>query len=119
MDQGLSLDPSGPDVAYLMRQKCKAYSYMGQYEKAIPTCEKAATLKEMLSLYLYLTADFAQLGEMDKAASAKSRLLKLDPGFSIARFRPGAAAIAPNPVWSQQAEKYVMPGLRKAGIPEK
>ena len=102
-----------------MRQKCKAYSYLGQYEKAIPTCEKAAILKEMLSPYLYLTADFAQLGEMDKAASAKTRLLKLDPGFSIARFKPGAAAIAPNPVWLQQAETSVIAGLRKAGIPEK
>jgi adenylate cyclase len=119
VDQGLTSDPSGPDVAYLMRQKCKAYSYMGQYEKAIPTCEKAATLKEMMSPYLFLTADFAQLGEMDKAASAKARLLKLDPGFSLARFRPGAATIAPHPAWVQQAETYVIPGLRKAGIPEK
>jgi DNA-binding winged helix-turn-helix (wHTH) protein/TolB-like protein len=119
VDQGLTSDPSGPDVAYLMRQKCKVYSYMGQYEKAIPTCEKAATLKEMESPYLFLTADFAQLGEMDKAASAKTRLLKLDPGFSIARFKPGAAAIAPNPVWLQQAETSVIAGLRKAGIPEK
>jgi DNA-binding winged helix-turn-helix (wHTH) protein/TolB-like protein/tetratricopeptide (TPR) repeat protein len=119
VEQGLTSDPSGPDVAYLMRQKCKVYSYMGQYEKAIPTCEKAATLKEMESPYLFLTADFAQLGEMDKAASAKTRLLKLDPGFSIARFKPGAAAIAPNPVWLQQAETSVIAGLRKAGIPEK
>jgi adenylate cyclase len=119
VDQGLTSDPSGPDVAYLMRQKCKVYSYMGQYEKAIPTCEKAATLKEMESPYLFLTADFAQLGEMDKAASAKTRLLKRDPEFSIARFKPGAAAIAPNPVWLQQAETSVIAGLRKAGIPEK
>jgi tetratricopeptide (TPR) repeat protein len=102
-----------------MRQKCKAYSYMGQYEKAIVTCEKAATLKEMLSPYIYLTAVLAQQGEMDKTASAKMRLLKLNPGFSIARFRHEAATVAPNPVWLQQAETYVIPGLRKAGIPEK
>jgi DNA-binding winged helix-turn-helix (wHTH) protein/TolB-like protein len=119
VDQGLTLDPSGPDVAYLMRQKCKAYSYMGQYEKAIATCEKAATLKEMLSPYIYLTAVLAQQGEMDKAASAKMRLLKLNPGFSIARFRHEAATVARNPVWVQRAETYVIPGLRKAGIPEK
>jgi DNA-binding winged helix-turn-helix (wHTH) protein/TolB-like protein len=119
VDQGLTLDPSGPDVAYLMRQKCKAYSYMGQYKKAIVTCEKAATLKEMLSPYIYLTAVLAQQGEMDKTASAKMRLLKLNPGFSIARFRHEAATVAPNPVWLQQAETYVIPGLRKAGIPEK
>jgi adenylate cyclase len=118
VDQGLALDPSGPDVAYLMRQKCKAHSYMGQYEKAIPACERAATLKEMMSPYLYLTADFAQLGEMEHAASAKARLLKLAPGFSIASYRLGGTAGSPNSVWLQQAETHVMAGLRKAGIPE-
>jgi TolB-like protein len=115
-DEGLALDPSGPDIGWLLRQKCKAYSYMGQYEKAIATCEKAATLKEMLAPYVFLTAVYAQQGEMDKAASAKMRLLKLNPGFSIARLTQN---VARNPVWVQQAETYVIPGLRKAGIPEK
>ena len=73
----------------------------------------------VVGTYIFLTADFAQLGEMDKAAAAKTRLLKLNPGFSITRFRSGAPAVAANPVWLQQAETYVIPGLRKAGIPEK
>jgi TolB-like protein len=117
LDQGIALDPSGGDIAFLLRQKCKAYSVLGQYAKAIPTCEQSATNQRFVYPFIYLAADYAQLGEMDKAALAKAQLLKLDPGFTIARytFAPNAAR---NPVWVQQAETYVIPGLRKAGIPE-
>src|SRR6202049_80403 len=120
LDQGIALDPSGPDIFFLLRQKCKAFSFLGQYEKAIPRCEKSATDRQFMYPFIYLTADYAQLGEMDKAASAKAQLLKLNPGFAISRlgfaFSPNSAR---NPIWVHQAETYVIPGLRKAGIPEK
>ena len=120
LDQGIALDPSGRDIAFLLRQKCKAYSYLGQFEKAIPTCEKSATDERFVYPYVFLTADHARLGEMDKAASAKAQLLRLDPEFTIARLLSSMPPNAePNPLWVQQAETYVIPGLRKAGIPEK
>jgi DNA-binding winged helix-turn-helix (wHTH) protein/TolB-like protein len=125
-DQGLALDPSGPDIGFLLRQKCKAYSYLGQYENAVATCEESATNQQLLPPYIYLTAAYAQLGEMQKAASSKTRLLKINPAFTIAQLGPNSGAsiarlgprVARNPVWVQQAETYVIPGLRKAGIPE-
>jgi adenylate cyclase len=120
LDQGIALDPSGRDIAFLLRQKCKAFSFLGQYENAIAACEKSATDHQFMYPFLYLAADYAQLGEMDKAVSAKTQLLKLAPGFTITRL---GFAVAPNaarnPVWLHQAETYVIPGLRKAGIPEK
>jgi adenylate cyclase len=120
LDQGIALDPNGRDIAFLLRQKCKAYSFLGQYEEAIPICEKSATDRQFMYPFIYLTADYAQLGEMDRAASAKTQLLKLNPQFTIARL---GIAVAPNaarsPAWMHQAETYVIPGLRKAGIPEK
>jgi len=118
LDQGIALDPTGRDIAFLLRQKCKAYSYLGQYEQAIPTCEKSATDQQFLTPFPLLTADYAQLGEMDKAAAAKAQLLRLSPGFTIARL---TLSLPPprNPVWVRQAETYVIPGLRRAGIPEK
>jgi adenylate cyclase len=120
LDQGIALDPSGRDIAFLLRQKCKAYSFLGQYEKAIAACEKSATDQQFYYPFIYLTADYAQLGEMDKAASAKTQLLKLYPGFTIARQRsPYAPGSSRNPVWVHQDETYVIPGLRKVGIPEK
>jgi tetratricopeptide (TPR) repeat protein len=119
LDQGIALDPSGRDIAFLLRQKCKAFSFLGQYENAIAACEKSATDHQFMYPFLYLAADYAQLGEMDKAVSAKTQLLKLAPGFTITRL---GFAVAPNaarnPVWLHQAETYVIPGLRKAGIPE-
>jgi TolB-like protein len=120
LDQGIALDPSGRDIAFLLRQKCKAYSFLGQYEKAIAACEKSATDQQFYYPFIYLTADYAQVGEMDKAASAKTQLLKLYPGFTIARQRsPYAPGSSRNPVWVHQDETYVIPGLRKVGIPEK
>lgn len=119
ISQGLALEPSGPSAALLWRQACKAHSLLGQYEKGIAACVKTTALQEMRSPYVYLTADYAQLGEMDKAESAKARLLKLSPGFAISQLSYSLPANAVrNPVWFQQAETYVIPGLRKAGIPD-
>ena len=117
-DHGLAIDPTGPNIGFLVRQKCKAYSYLGQYKKAIGTCEKATTDHLYLYPFIHLTVAYAQLGEMDKAASAKTQLLKLNPGFTIARLGYGMS-LQQNPAWLRQAETYVIPGLRKAGIPEK
>ena len=58
LDQGIALDPSEPDIAFLLRQKCQAYSYLGQYEKAIPTCEKSSTDERFVYPFIYLTADY-------------------------------------------------------------
>jgi hypothetical protein len=53
---------------------------------------------------------------MGKAEAAKNQVLKLNPGFTIARL--GYSMSRRNPAWLHQAETYVIPGLRKAGIPE-
>jgi DNA-binding winged helix-turn-helix (wHTH) protein/TolB-like protein len=119
LDEGIALDPSYSNIGFLVRQKCKAYAYLGQYEKAIATCERATTDHLYRYPFLLLTAAYAQLGEMDKAAAAKTQLLKLNPGFTIDRLWHGAMLIRQNPIWMHQAETYVIPGLRKAGIPEK
>jgi TolB-like protein len=117
VDRGLALDPSWAG-ALLLRQRCKAYSYLGHYQDAVAACEKAASIQEMLSPYIFLTADFAQLGELDKAKSAKARLLKFSPAFTIARGFE-APNVARDRAWLEQAETHVIPGLRKAGIPDK
>lgn len=120
LNQGIALDPSGPNIAAFLRQKCKAHSYLGQYERAIPICEKSATDERFVYPFAYLAADYAQLGEMDKAAAAKARLLQLDPRYTIASVRSALSLnVPPNPDWLRQAETYFIPGLRKAGIPEK
>jgi len=118
VDQGLALDPSGPFSALLWRQRCKANSYLGEYREAITACEKAASLEDMLSPHVFLTADFAQLGEIGKAESAKARLLQFSPGFTIARWAE-SSNVGRTPAWLEQAGTNIVPGLRKVGIPDK
>ena len=118
VDQGLALDPSGPFSALLWRQRCKADSYLGAYRDAVTACEKAASLEEMLSPYVFLTADFAQLGEIGKAESAKSRLLNFSPGFTIARGFE-SSSVERTHAWLEQVGTNIVPGLRKVGVPDK
>jgi hypothetical protein len=65
---------------------------------------------------MLLTAAYAQLDQMAKAAAAKSQLLKIQPGFTIARFT--TSGVSNNPLFLQQTETHMVAGLRKAGIPE-
>jgi hypothetical protein len=37
--------------------------------------------------HMFLTAAYAQKGDMPKAAASKAELLRRRPGFSIARFK--------------------------------
>jgi hypothetical protein len=53
---------------------------------------------------------------MAKASAAKVQLLKLQPGYTIARFR--ALRISDTPAYRQQAEAHILSGLLRAGIPE-
>jgi tetratricopeptide (TPR) repeat protein len=83
LDQGIALDPTGRDIAFLLRQKCKAYSYLGQYEKAISVCEKSATDHQFLTPFVYLTADYAQLGEMEEPRSPRTCCWALVPDLPV------------------------------------
>jgi hypothetical protein len=87
----------------------------GQAESA---CEKAATLDNTTWHYqVLLLAASAQNGDMQKAAVAKTELLKRQPGFSIAKDK--AARLSDHPDYLKMLEAHYYPGLRKAGIPEK
>ena len=65
---------------------------------------------------MFLTAAYAQHGQMDKALGAKSRVMKFVPGYTIARLK--ALRVSDNADFWQQAETHIIAGLRKAGIPE-
>lgn len=65
--------------------------------------------------YLGLAAALALLGRDDEASSAAQAGTALDPRFTIARFRAGAAS--DNPVFLARRER-ICEGMRVAGIPE-
>lgn len=114
-DNSIAVDPRQAADGSLLRGRCRLHLFLGHYDEAITACERAAALENSWPTYLYLTAAYAQKDQMAKASVAKSQLLKFQPGFTIARFGLG---LTDNPVYWQQAEAHIFPGLRKAGIPE-
>ena len=105
---------SDPDLRH---SQCYALLLIGQFDKAIVPCEQSVGVGDDWWPNMFLTAAYGQVGDMDKAALAKAELLRRRPGFSIAQFR--ALGLSNHPVFLQQNDSNFIPGLRKAGIPEK
>jgi class 3 adenylate cyclase/TolB-like protein/Tfp pilus assembly protein PilF len=110
-----AIDPPGGGFPQLMT--CKGYLYLGQYEEAVRACEKSAGLNNSWIDQGYLTAAYAQNGDLNKAKIAKDELLKLQPGYTIDRYRQ--TFYSGTPAFFDLVEKHLAAGLRKAGIPEK
>ena len=104
-----------PDTNFLFLV-CHAHVHLGRYDQAIPECERAAAGDTDYWVYLDLTAAYAQTGEVAKAEAAKAQLMRRVPDFTIARFL--AKRFSDNPVWIEEINTRVVPGLRKAGVPE-
>jgi TolB-like protein len=95
---------------------CKARLYLGQYDLALSSCERAAVLMNHWWIQFYLVAAYTHTGETAKAAIAKTELLRRQPGFSIARYR--AMLRSSPPKFFELHEKHVAVAARKAGIPD-
>ena len=116
LDLAIALDPRDVDDADQLFIRCLAHLTLGQYGEAINACERAAALRDDWTTYMFLAGAYAQHGQMEKALSAKGRLLKLAPGFTIARSK--AIRISDNADFWQRIETHLWAGLRTAGIPE-
>ena len=116
LDQAIALDPRSPAVPHHLQIQCWGYLLLGRYDSAISACEKALAHEDDWRRRIYLVAAYAQKGDMAKAAVEKAELLKLQPKITIAWLN--ASLVSNNPIWLQQREASVLPGLRKAGIPE-
>ncbi len=110
-----AIDPPGGGFPQLMT--CKGYLYLGRYEDAVNACEKSAGLNNSWIDQVYLTAAYAQKGDLNKAKIARDELLKLQPGYTIERYRE--TWYSGTPEFFDLVEKHLAAGLRKAGIPEK
>jgi tetratricopeptide (TPR) repeat protein len=95
---------------------CKSYLYLGRYDDAVTACEKSAGLNNSWIDQVYLTAAYAQKGDAGKAKIARDELLKLQPGYTIERYRQ--TWYSGTPAFFDLVEKHLAAGLRKAGIPE-
>ena len=103
---------------YAFRLSCRAFLSLGRYDEAIQSCERAVATDESWHVHLYLTAAYAQKGDMVRAAEAKVRLLRYEPALTLQTLsgllnRPDAQR------FREQWDKHITAGLRKAGIPER
>ncbi len=95
---------------------CDAHVHLGNYERALGECERAAAGDDGYQIWMRLTAAYAQTGDMTKAAAAKTELLRSMPTFTISRFE--ARQFSNNPIWVKEVREHLIPGWRKAGVPE-
>ena len=105
-----------PDSAFLFFA-CHAHIHLGQYEEALAKCGRAVADSNNYFVYFDLAAAYAQTGDMVRAEAAKAELMRRVPGFTISRFE--AKQFSNNPVWIDEVRTRFIPGLRKAGVPEK
>jgi len=95
---------------------CDAQIQLGHYAEAIAQCGRALAVNNDYWVYLDLTAAYAQTGDMIQAEAAKAELMRRAPDFTIARLE--AKQFSNHPVWVEAIRSKVIPGLRKAGVPE-
>jgi serine/threonine protein kinase/tetratricopeptide (TPR) repeat protein len=115
LEQARDIDPT--IAGYALRLGCRALLSLGRYDEAVQNCERASALDESWLAHMYLTAAYAQKGDLAHAAEARERLLRQRPDFTL----DALAVLMSEPDalrFREQWDKHVMAGLRKAGIPE-
>jgi tetratricopeptide (TPR) repeat protein len=115
VEHALSLDRES--VGWAMRFACEAYLLLGRFDDAVSACEKASGTNSDWFIMSYLTAAYANRGDMDNAAGARNSLLRTVPGYTIAQLR--AKRYSDVPAYLRMAEANWYSGLRKAGIAER
>ena len=104
------------DASYFSYVECAANLASGNYREATPHCEQIGASGDSWRAQARLVAVYAQQGQMDKAATAKSAALKLKPTLTIAQLK--AMPLAASQSYLDLLETHYYSGLRKAGIQE-
>jgi TolB-like protein len=109
-----ALSPGAPDAYQSLHGMAAAEMMRGNYEAAVGWCLKSlATFNDWIYTWWTLAASYAYLDRMDEAAAAIQRVRELNPDLTIASFEQGTDPCDDAYGWA------VIPGLRKAGLPER
>jgi TolB-like protein len=107
------LSPGAPEAYQFLQAMASMELMRGNTERAIELgLEVLATFNDWLFTYILLTAAYARLDRMDEARAMLRRLLELNPDLTIARLEGNLAS-------EHAFADVAMPGLRKAGLPER
>ena len=114
--EAIRLSPRDPDLSSWYILMGVANMFLGRYEHAVEHLRRSVGMNPRVAMaHLFLAAALALTGRMAEAAEARDASLKVDPSFTVARFRDDPRS--DHPVYLQQRER-VYEGLRKAGVPE-
>ncbi|MGF6851443.1 adenylate/guanylate cyclase domain-containing protein [Paraburkholderia sp. CI3] len=114
--EAIRLSPRDPQLSRWYFFRGAADLYLGRIDDAVEPLQKAAELHPNHNLnHFFLAAALALLSREVEAAEACAAGQRLDPTFSVARFRE--LAPSNNPVYLALRER-VYDGMRKAGVPE-
>jgi tetratricopeptide (TPR) repeat protein len=113
MRQAIELSPSDPHLFFFQAAIIMPYLLRGDYQAAAAAGRKAIELNPWFSSSFkgYL-AVLGHLRHREEAAHVMSRLLKLEPGFTV------VDAIRRSPLTLQRDIDRYAEGLRLAGLPE-
>jgi tetratricopeptide (TPR) repeat protein len=113
MRQAIQLSPSDPHLFFFQSAIIMPHLLRGDYLAAATAGRKAIELNPWFSSsFKGHLAAVGHLGDAEEIAAVRSRLLKLEPGFTV------RDAIRRSPIGSPEGIERYADGLRRAGLPE-
>jgi TolB-like protein len=114
--EALRLSPRDSNANVWMVWAGSGKTQIGADEEAVSWLRRGLEANRNLPIgHFFLAAALAAVGQEDEARAAAQAGLKLDPSFTISRFRNSTASN--NPTYLARRER-VYEGMRQAGIPE-
>ena len=114
--EALRLSPRDSNANVWMTWVGNGKAQIGADEEAVSWLRRGMEANRNLPIgHFFLAAALAVVGQDDDARAAAQAGLKLDPSFTISRFRTSTASN--NPTYLARRER-VYEGMRQAGIPE-
>ena len=87
-----------------------AYRFLGRYDEAIETYDKALKLQpDYVPARVALAAAYALAGRLEEARSQAAEVMRIDPQFSLERYAKMYA-------FRKELVDQVVEALRKAGL---
>jgi adenylate cyclase len=106
----MRLSPVDPQLHTTLVGMGLAFIELGRFDEAIVAGKKAQRLNPTYQVsYRCLASAFGHIGRDAEARAAATRVLELDPAFTISAFIARGG---------QSNAKQLIGGLRKAGLPE-
>jgi TolB-like protein/DNA-binding response OmpR family regulator/tetratricopeptide (TPR) repeat protein len=116
IQEALRISPIDTNVYIWFGMAGFAQLHLGHDEEAVVRLHHALEINPNFpSGQFYLTAALANLGRIEESRSVAQAGFKLDPSFTISRFRANVAS--DHPTYLAQRER-IYEGMRKAGLPE-